>query len=166
MICLPSKDFGYKNVTLFDNMVKGERQWVVAKTCETPERAVQLLDFLSSFEFSRIAHDGVIGSNWDMVDGKATIINEDFIGMNEEETIENSLETGARIFPPVLRLRQRDDQPGGRPVCRPALRRLPADRDARGLPRPLRQGQHERRVHGRHEHLHQLDPDHLGHPAG
>lgn len=98
MICLPSKDFGYKNVTLFDNMVKGERQWVVAKTCETPERAVQLLDFLSSFEFSRIAHDGVIGSNWDMVDGKATIINEDFIGMNEEETIENSLETGARIF--------------------------------------------------------------------
>lgn len=27
MICLPSKDFGYKNVTLFDNMVKGERQW-------------------------------------------------------------------------------------------------------------------------------------------
>lgn len=98
MICLPSSDFGYENVTLFDNMVKGERSWVVAKSCKTPERAVQLLDFLSSFDFARIAHDGVIGSNWDIVDGKATIINEDFIGMNEEQTIENSLSTGARIF--------------------------------------------------------------------
>jgi ABC-type glycerol-3-phosphate transport system substrate-binding protein len=98
LICLPSKDFGYKNVNLFDNMVKGERHWAIAKSCETPERAVQLLDFMSTFEFSRIAHDGPQGTNWDVVDGKAAITNHDFIGMTEDQGIENSLSTGARVF--------------------------------------------------------------------
>jgi len=98
LICLPPKDFGYKNVCLFDNMVKGERRWAIAKSCKTPERAVQLLDFMSTYEFARIAHCGPQGTNWDIVDGKATITNPDFIGMNEEQSIQNSLSTGARVF--------------------------------------------------------------------
>jgi putative aldouronate transport system substrate-binding protein len=98
LICLPSKQFGYKNVSLFDNMVKGERHWAIAKTCEAPERAVQLLDFMSTFEFSRIAHNGLQGTNWDIVNGKATITNPDFIGMTAEKSMEISLSTGARIF--------------------------------------------------------------------
>lgn len=98
LICLPSSDFGYKNVTLYDNMIAGERQWCIAKTCKYPERAVQMLDFMSTFDFARIAHDGPMGMNWDMVDGKATITNPDFIGMSSETAIDNALTTGARIF--------------------------------------------------------------------
>ncbi len=97
LICLPSSLFGWDKVSLFDNMVKGERHWAIAATCKTPERAVGLLDFMSTFEFSRIAHNGLEGTNWTLVDGVATPKPE-YIGLDEDQTLENSMTTGARTF--------------------------------------------------------------------
>ena len=71
-VALPAVMFGYRNYRLYGNNLSGERQYSIAKTCKNPERAMQLLNFVSSYEFSRIANNGLEGSNWNMKDGKPT----------------------------------------------------------------------------------------------
>ena len=46
----------------FGNMYRGERQYVVNANTENPERCVALLDFVSTYEFSRIAWNGLARS--------------------------------------------------------------------------------------------------------
>ncbi len=69
-VALPASMFGYRNTALYYNDLTGERSFSISKKCEHPERAVELLDFLSTYEFSRIANNGLEGTNWNMKDGK------------------------------------------------------------------------------------------------
>ena len=55
----------------FGNMYRGERQYVVNANTENPERCVALLDFVSTYEFSRIAWNGLEGQFWNVEDGEA-----------------------------------------------------------------------------------------------
>jgi ABC-type glycerol-3-phosphate transport system substrate-binding protein len=54
----------------YGNMYRGERIYGVNGKTKYPERCVALLDYLSSYEFSRLAWNGVEGMNWNIVDGK------------------------------------------------------------------------------------------------
>lgn len=45
--------------------------YAVSSTCKNPEKALQLLDYLWTPEGSRLAHSGIEGVGWEMVDGKA-----------------------------------------------------------------------------------------------
>jgi hypothetical protein len=54
----------------YGNMYRGERLYGVNGKTKYPERCVALLDYLSSYEFSRLAWNGVEGMNWNMVSGK------------------------------------------------------------------------------------------------
>jgi hypothetical protein len=51
-------------------MYRGERMYGINGKTKNPERAVALLDYLSSFEFSRLTWNGIEGMNWNMVNGK------------------------------------------------------------------------------------------------
>ena len=55
---------------LLSNMPAGERSIGVSARTAHPERIMALLDWLASYEGSRIAINGVQGVYWDMVDGK------------------------------------------------------------------------------------------------
>ena len=48
----------------------GMRPFVISKNCKYPDRAIQLLEFTSSPEGSRLINSGVQGDTWDMVKGK------------------------------------------------------------------------------------------------
>ena len=54
----------------FGNMYRGERQYVVNANTENPERCVALLDFLSTYDFSRTAWNGMEGTYWNVEDGE------------------------------------------------------------------------------------------------
>jgi ABC-type glycerol-3-phosphate transport system substrate-binding protein len=56
--------------TRFNFNYSGERQYSVSSKTRYPERCMELLDFISTLEFSRIAINGVEGENWNMVNGK------------------------------------------------------------------------------------------------
>jgi len=97
MICLPSTMFGWTQMSLYENMVGGERGWVVSKNCKTPERAMDLFNFMSTMEFSRVAHNGVEGTNWSMVDGVATP-NASYAALQGDGLSENMRLTGGRNY--------------------------------------------------------------------
>jgi hypothetical protein len=54
----------------FSSNYNGERQYSIYGKTKYPERCVELLDFISTYEFSRIAINGVEGDTWNMVNGK------------------------------------------------------------------------------------------------
>lgn len=92
-VALPASMFGYSNYMLYGNNIPGERQFSIAKTCKNPERAMQLLDFVSSYEFSRIANNGLEGTNWTMKDGKPTPT-EAYLNMSSDDVAK----TGAGVY--------------------------------------------------------------------
>lgn len=50
------------------------RMAVISAKCKYPDRAVQLLDYLTSDEGARTVYNGVKGSNWDIKNGKAELL--------------------------------------------------------------------------------------------
>lgn len=60
---------GTDSYSLYFSNINGEKHIAIAKSCKYPERAMELLDFMSTYEFSTIANVGVEGNTWNMVDG-------------------------------------------------------------------------------------------------
>jgi hypothetical protein len=79
----------------FDTLLIGERLYGISGKTKYPERCVALLDFLSTYEFSRIALNGLEGVNWNMVNGKP-IPTEEYLAA--ERNSEFQLKTGAKIY--------------------------------------------------------------------
>lgn len=50
-----------------------DKSWGISKNCKTPDRAMDLINFLWSYEGSRLAYSGVKGVHWDIKDGAPTI---------------------------------------------------------------------------------------------
>ena len=79
----------------FGNMYRGERQYVVNANTKYPERCVALLDFVSSYEFSRIAWNGLEGTYWNMEDGKPVPTDE---YLNVTKNDEMAVATGVNVY--------------------------------------------------------------------
>lgn len=60
---------GAANIQAMVNETSGMCQLVVAKSCKNPDRAIQLLNYLATAEGSRLAHSGIKGTDWDIVNG-------------------------------------------------------------------------------------------------
>lgn len=97
MVALPASVFGYDNYLSYENDTCGERGYCISKNCKNPERAMQLLDFVSTYEFSRIANNGLEGTNWTMKNGVPTPT-EAYLNMAGEENDANNQKTGAGIY--------------------------------------------------------------------
>jgi ABC-type glycerol-3-phosphate transport system substrate-binding protein len=81
----------------FLNFYRGERMsGINVKSKGKHERIVALLDYLSTWEFSRITVNGMPGFNWDWVDGKPVPKDEYF----DADLADNAwrLKTGAQIY--------------------------------------------------------------------
>lgn len=94
------EDVGFVVVPPLDNTDKlilryssgaGARAHVIAESCEYPEKAMQLLDFVSSKEGSRLLNSGIQGENWDIIDGIPEF-NDNFL--DKEKKREGNHKTG------------------------------------------------------------------------
>ena len=79
----------------FGNMYRGERQYVVNANTEYPERCVALLDFVSSYEFSRIAWNGLEGTFWNMEDGKL-VPTDEYLEVTKNDEL--GVQTGVNVY--------------------------------------------------------------------
>lgn len=80
----------------FANMFRGERVYGIFGKTEYPERCVELLDFLSSYEFSRIAWNGLEGGgNWNMEDG-VPVPTDAYLEATRDDAF--GVETGASVY--------------------------------------------------------------------
>jgi putative aldouronate transport system substrate-binding protein len=59
-----------KKISVFQMRDAGDDKYFVTKMCKTPERAVDLLDFLYSEEGVRLLYNGIEGQHYEIVDGK------------------------------------------------------------------------------------------------
>lgn len=75
-----------------------DRPTVISASCEYPEAAMKLLDFLYSYEGARLLFNGVEGVNWNVVDGKKTLTEETLTGISEGGT-EYQQKTGIGLYP-------------------------------------------------------------------
>ncbi|MBP1991499.1 extracellular solute-binding protein [Paenibacillus eucommiae] len=80
---------------LINMLPGGERVYAISKNCKYPERALELLDFLSSYEGSRLVWNGPEGVNWTMENGKPTPTDE-FLQRGGDDEFKK--ETGAGVF--------------------------------------------------------------------
>ncbi|MBQ8638627.1 MAG: hypothetical protein IJ468_05615 [Lachnospiraceae bacterium] len=92
-ISLPS--IGADAEDRFGNMYRGERQYVISADAENPERCVALLDFLSSYEFSRIAWNGLEGTYWNMEDG-VPVPTDEYLDVTKDDAL--GVETGVNVY--------------------------------------------------------------------
>ncbi|MEI6051809.1 MAG: hypothetical protein WCQ44_03820 [Opitutaceae bacterium] len=51
---------------------------VISKTCKNPDKAMELINYLFTFEGARLAHSGVQDVHWSLVNGKPEIKDETF----------------------------------------------------------------------------------------
>ncbi len=79
----------------FGNMYRGERQYAVNGQTENPERCVALLDFVSTYDFSRIAYNGLEGTYWNMEDGVPTPTDE-YLTITKDEA--EATATGVGLY--------------------------------------------------------------------
>lgn len=79
----------------FGNMYRGERQYAVNGQTKNPERCVALLDFVSTYDFSRIAYNGLEGTYWNMEDGVPTPTDE-YLTITKDEA--EATATGVGLY--------------------------------------------------------------------
>ena len=79
----------------FGNMYRGERAYGISANTAYPERAVALLDFVSTYEFSRMAWNGMEGDTWNMEDG-LPVPTDDYLSTTKDDAF--GLKTGANVY--------------------------------------------------------------------
>lgn len=80
----------------FGNMYHGEREYVINAQTEYPERCVALLDFVSTYAFSRIAYNGLEGDQWKMENGVPVPTDEYLAADKSQDDFINA--TGAGVY--------------------------------------------------------------------
>lgn len=93
-ISVPS--LNHKSEYRFGNMYRGERYYGVNTESKYKERCVALLDYVSSFEFSRMAYNGAEGITWDWVDGRP-VPKPDYLASDRSDN-SYQLKTGTQIY--------------------------------------------------------------------
>ncbi len=74
-----------------------DRPTVISKNCKNPEAAMRFLDYMSSFEGSRILMSGVEGVHWEIIDGKKEFT-EEIMQRRLDDFAEFRKETGIGLF--------------------------------------------------------------------
>ena len=82
LVCLPP--IGTDKFTLYRYYIAGQFNYAVSANCKHPEKAVQLLDWVSSYENARILYNGEEGTYWNMVDGVPTPT-EEYLNMKRDD---------------------------------------------------------------------------------
>lgn len=70
--CLPPMSDDTDKFTLYRYYISGQFNYGVSANCKYPEKAVALLDWVSSYDNARVIYDGAEGNHWNMVDGVPT----------------------------------------------------------------------------------------------
>lgn len=81
---------------LVNMMPLGERTFVISKNAKHPERAMELLDFLSSYEGAMLVWNGVEGMNYTMEGGKP-VPSDEFVNSSSGDN-EYMKKTGAGFY--------------------------------------------------------------------
>jgi ABC-type glycerol-3-phosphate transport system substrate-binding protein len=79
----------------FGNFYRGERMYGINANTKYPERCVALLDYMSSYEFTRMAYNGVEGMNWTMENG-IPVPKAEYLETDRDDAL--SLRTGAHVY--------------------------------------------------------------------
>ncbi len=66
--CLPP--IGTDKFTLYRYFISGQSNYGISSNCKYPEKALGLLDWLSSYKAAVIGYNGPEGTNWNMENGK------------------------------------------------------------------------------------------------
>lgn len=74
-----------------------DRPTVISKSCKNPEAAMQFLDYVSSFEGSRLLLNGIEGEHWEVMDGVRELTDETLDRMSTDSS-NFEKETGIGIF--------------------------------------------------------------------
>jgi len=72
------------------------RLFMISKNSKHPERAMELINYLQSFEGSRLILNGIQGKNWDVIDGKPQWTQETIDAQKNDPNF--SLETGIGLY--------------------------------------------------------------------
>lgn len=78
---LPPMSGDTEKFTLYRYYIAGQFNYGVSANCKNPEKAVELLDWVSSYDNARIMYDGQEGKYWNMVEGKPTP-NENYLSID------------------------------------------------------------------------------------
>jgi len=70
--CLPPMRDDTDKFTLYRYYIAGQFNYGVSTGCKYPEKAVELLDWVSSYENARVIYDGEEGKHWNILDGVPT----------------------------------------------------------------------------------------------
>jgi ABC-type glycerol-3-phosphate transport system substrate-binding protein len=92
-ISLPS--IGSKVEYRYRDMLRGERTYGISSKTKYPERCIALLDFVSTYDFSRAMFNGLEGNLWKMVDGKP-VPTDDYLATSIDDPYR--LKHGVQIF--------------------------------------------------------------------
>jgi putative aldouronate transport system substrate-binding protein len=79
----------------FGNMYRGERIYCISSDTEHPERCVALLDFVSTYDFSLIAWNGLEGTLWNMENG-VPVPTEEYLSMQRDAEVQ--VKIGAQAY--------------------------------------------------------------------
>ena len=78
------------------------KEFCISKSCKTPDRAMDLINYFYSFDGARTLYSGVKGIHWDIVDGKPKIF--DSTVKLQSEGGENWKKTGIQFDPNLIGL--------------------------------------------------------------
>ncbi|MFD0712671.1 extracellular solute-binding protein [Paenibacillus sp. GCM10027626] len=81
---------------LINNLASGGRVFAISKNTKHPEKAMQLLNWLSSYENSRTVWNGPEGENWKMEDGKP-VPTDEYLNQSNSDLAFNK-RTGAQMY--------------------------------------------------------------------
>lgn len=82
--CLPPMKDDTDKFTLYRYYIAGQYNYGVSANCKYPEKAVELLDWVSSYENARTIYDGKEGNHWTMENGVPTP-KEDYLTMDRSD---------------------------------------------------------------------------------
>ena len=81
---MPSVMKDRKSKLLGWDVPNGNYPFMVSSKTKHPEKAVELLDYLSSWEGTELVYNVIKGVNWDVVDGKPAITDETIKGLKDD----------------------------------------------------------------------------------
>ncbi|RED85501.1 extracellular solute-binding protein [Cohnella phaseoli] len=81
---------------LINNLASGGRTFAISKNAKNPEKAMQLLNWLSSYENARTVWNGPEGENWNMENGKP-VPTDDYLQQSSSDLAFNK-RTGALMY--------------------------------------------------------------------
>jgi len=81
---------------LVNNLPSGARTFAISKNAKHPEKAMQLLNWLSSYENARTVWNGLEGENWNMEDGKP-VPTDEYLNQSSSD-LAFSKKTGAQLY--------------------------------------------------------------------